>query len=116
MSQLKVNSGDWIVVCDGTKALILENVGDRAYPDLRVEPHVGHIQLDRHRAPRGDDTQRRLQPPVAERRLCYNKEIRRPAGRSLPGKAVGLACRGTGERKVRAPQDTVVGNAHRPQG
>jgi protein required for attachment to host cells len=37
MSRLKVNSGDWIVVCDGTKALILENVGDRVYPNLRVK-------------------------------------------------------------------------------
>ncbi len=37
MSRLKVDSGDWIVVCDGTKALILENVGDRAYPNMRVK-------------------------------------------------------------------------------
>src|SRR5207244_12531302 len=43
--------------------------------------------------------------------------IRRPAGRSLPGKPLDplrRTGRRTGERKVRAPQDTVVGNAHRP--
>src|SRR5438128_12599969 len=48
---------------------------------------------------------------------CYNGWVCRPAGRSLPGKLLrSLRHLGgpTGERKVRAPQDTVVGNAHRP--
>src|SRR5262249_32107767 len=39
------------------------------------------------------------------------REVCRPAGRSLPGPLAGAR-----ERKVRAPQDAVVGNAHRPQG
>jgi hypothetical protein len=29
MSALKVSTGAWVVVCDGRKALILENIGDR---------------------------------------------------------------------------------------
>lgn len=36
MENLKVGSGAWIVVCDGNKALILENSGDKQYPDLRT--------------------------------------------------------------------------------
>ena len=36
MEQLKADTGAWIVVCDGAKALIFENKGDRQYPDLRV--------------------------------------------------------------------------------
>ena len=36
MSKLKINRDDRIVVCDGTKAMILENVGDEFYPSLYV--------------------------------------------------------------------------------
>jgi len=34
---LKVDRGEWVVVCDGARALVLENVGDRLYPDLRTK-------------------------------------------------------------------------------
>jgi protein required for attachment to host cells len=37
MSKLKVKPGDWIVVCDGRKAMILDNVGDDLYPSLHVK-------------------------------------------------------------------------------
>lgn len=36
MQNLKLGNGAWVVVCDGAKALILENNGDKAYPDLRT--------------------------------------------------------------------------------
>ena len=36
MTKLKINTGDWIVVCDGGKALILENLGDRMFPNLHT--------------------------------------------------------------------------------
>jgi len=36
MPKLKINTGDWIVVCDGRKALILENLGDRMFPNLHT--------------------------------------------------------------------------------
>ncbi|MCC7345802.1 MAG: host attachment protein [Variibacter sp.] len=29
MTELKIGKGDWVVVCDGRKALILQNTGDR---------------------------------------------------------------------------------------
>jgi protein required for attachment to host cells len=37
MNKIKIGTGDWIVVCDGRKALILENLGDRMFPNLRTK-------------------------------------------------------------------------------
>jgi protein required for attachment to host cells len=36
MTKMKIGTGDWIVVCDGRKALILENIGDRMFPNLHT--------------------------------------------------------------------------------
>lgn len=36
MDPVKLPEGVWVVVCDGRKALILENIGDADYPDLRM--------------------------------------------------------------------------------
>jgi protein required for attachment to host cells len=33
---VKIRSGEWVVVCDGAKALLLENVGDAVYPNLQT--------------------------------------------------------------------------------
>ena len=35
MDRVKIEQGDWVVVCDGRKALILENAGDEMFPNLR---------------------------------------------------------------------------------
>ena len=37
MTKMKIGTGDWIVVCDGRKALILENLGDRMFPNLHTK-------------------------------------------------------------------------------
>jgi protein required for attachment to host cells len=44
MGKLKIGAGTWVVVCDGAKALVLENVGDEKFPNLKTrevyeEPH-----------------------------------------------------------------------------
>ena len=44
MLKLSFDRGDWILVCDGARALILENMGDEKFPNLRTreaieEPH-----------------------------------------------------------------------------
>ena len=44
MTKLAIAQGEWVVVCDGAKALILENMGDAKFPNLRMrevveEPH-----------------------------------------------------------------------------
>jgi protein required for attachment to host cells len=36
MSVLLIHSGEWVVVCDGAKALVLENVGDAKFPNLKT--------------------------------------------------------------------------------
>lgn len=35
--ELKLRQGTWVVVCDGRKTIVLENIGDEAYPDLRTK-------------------------------------------------------------------------------
>lgn len=36
MTNLHLPEGAWIVVCDGAKALLLENVGDAKFPNLKT--------------------------------------------------------------------------------
>ena len=37
MTERKIGAKDWVVVCDGRKALILENEGDELFPNLRMK-------------------------------------------------------------------------------
>ena len=36
MSKLKIRQGDWVIVCDGKKALMLENAGDEKFLNLKT--------------------------------------------------------------------------------
>lgn len=36
MSELLIRHGEWVIVCDGAKALILENAGDTKFPNLKT--------------------------------------------------------------------------------
>ncbi len=36
MAKLKIAQGDWVLVCDGSKALVLENDGDDRFPNLQT--------------------------------------------------------------------------------
>jgi protein required for attachment to host cells len=36
MTDIRIRAGDWVVVCDGAKALILENAGDAKFPNLKT--------------------------------------------------------------------------------
>lgn len=38
--QLKLREGTWVVVCDGRKTIVLENIGDEQYPDLRTRSAI----------------------------------------------------------------------------
>src|SRR5258708_12260721 len=42
MQKLKIRQGDWVIVCDGKKALILENVGDEKFPNLKTRTVQEH--------------------------------------------------------------------------
>jgi len=37
MAELKIDNGTWVVVCDGAKALVLENAGNRMTPNLTTK-------------------------------------------------------------------------------
>jgi protein required for attachment to host cells len=42
MSVTKMHCGDLVVVCDGRKALLLENRGDEAFPNLHMQEVLEH--------------------------------------------------------------------------
>lgn len=48
MAKLKIENGDWVLVCDGRKAIILENIGDHVYPNLRVREEREHENPPTH--------------------------------------------------------------------
>lgn len=53
MAKLRLKTGDWVVVCDGAKALILENTGDSVFPNLRTKEV--HTQPDLPTREQGTD-------------------------------------------------------------
>jgi protein required for attachment to host cells len=36
MTELQIDKGGWVVVCDGAKAVVLENAGNRMHPNLHT--------------------------------------------------------------------------------
>ena len=37
MEKMRIEQGDWVVVCDGAKALVFENIGDAKFPNLKTK-------------------------------------------------------------------------------
>ena len=50
MFNLKIHAGDWVVVCDGAKALILENAGDATSLNLKTKEVHEQADLENQRA------------------------------------------------------------------
>ncbi len=48
MQKLKIRQGDWVVVCDGRKALVLENAGDEKFLNLRTREVYEHPDPKTH--------------------------------------------------------------------
>ena len=48
MHKLKIRQGDWVVVCDGKKALVLENAGDEKFLNLRAREVHEHPDAKTH--------------------------------------------------------------------
>ncbi len=48
MDRVKIEQGDWVVVCDGRKALILENTGDEVFPNLQTREVYEHKDAKTH--------------------------------------------------------------------
>jgi protein required for attachment to host cells len=48
MAKLKIEENEWVVVCDGKKALLLENIGDAVFPNLKTKEVYEHKDLKTH--------------------------------------------------------------------
>jgi len=66
MTKIKIGTGDWIVVCDGHKALILENLGDRMFPNLHTREV--HEQPDLSTHAQGSDAPGRVHQSIGSAR------------------------------------------------
>ncbi|AND90501.1 protein required for attachment to host cells [Bradyrhizobium diazoefficiens] len=58
MDKMRIDKGDWLVVCDGRKALILENLGDEMFPNLHTREV--HEQPNPPTSAQGSDAPGRL--------------------------------------------------------
>ena len=58
----KIDHGMWVVVCDGAKALVLENAGTRNTPNLKTREVYQHDDLKTHEI--GTDKPGRSSSPV----------------------------------------------------
>ena len=76
-----VRRGDWVVVCDGKKALVLENVGDTKVVSLKTREI--HEQPDRKTSEQGTDKPGRSVNSIDSRRSameqtdCHDQEEER---------------------------------------
>lgn len=48
MLDLRIHKDEWVVVCDGAKALILQNVGDVKFPNLKTIEVFEHKSAATH--------------------------------------------------------------------
>jgi len=71
MEKMKVGTGDWVVVCDGRKALILENLGDRMFPNLHMREVREHP--DPLTSAQGTDAPGRVHPSVGTARSALEQ-------------------------------------------
>jgi len=71
MQNLRIHNGDWVVVCDGAKALILENAGDAAALNLKTKEV--HAQADKKTSEQGTDAPGRSINSVGERRSAMEQ-------------------------------------------
>ncbi len=42
---VKINQDEWVIVCDGSKALFLQNAGDSKFPNLQTREVMEHTLL-----------------------------------------------------------------------
>ena len=71
MVDVRIRAGDWVVVCDGAKALILENVGDATFPNLKTREV--HEQSDARTREIGTDAPGRAYNSVGSARSAMEQ-------------------------------------------
>lgn len=71
MARLKIAPGEWIVVCDGAKALVLENAGDDKFPNLTTRESFEEKHPATHE--QGTDAPGRASAPVGAARSAVGQ-------------------------------------------
>ena len=71
MAKLKIRQHDWVVVCDGAKALVLENAGDEMFPNLKTKEV--YTQEDPKTREQGTDAPGRVQQSVGTMRSAVEQ-------------------------------------------
>ena len=71
MSNVLIRQGDWVVVCDGKKALVLENVGDTKF--LNLKTREVHEQPDAKTHEQGTDAPGRSINSIDSRRSAMEQ-------------------------------------------
>lgn len=71
MSKVQVRQGDWVIVCDGKKALVLENIGDAKF--LNLKTREVHEQSDAKTSEQGADAPGRSINSVDGRRSAMEQ-------------------------------------------
>jgi protein required for attachment to host cells len=66
MDKMKVGTGEWVVVCDGRKALILENISDSMFPNLHTKEV--HEHANERTSAQGTDAPGSLQQSIGHAR------------------------------------------------
>ena len=89
MDKMRIDKGDWLVVCDGRKALILENLGDEMFPNLHTREV--HEQPNPSTGAQGTDAPGRLHGAAGSARSSveqtdWHDEAERAFLRSLAGR------------------------------
>jgi protein required for attachment to host cells len=64
MSELLIQHGEWVVVCDGAKALVMENAGDAKSPSLKTIKVFEQKDLPTHEL--GEDVPVRVVSSIGE--------------------------------------------------
>jgi protein required for attachment to host cells len=69
--KMKIREGDWVVVCDGSKALILQNAGDGLHPNLKTREV--HQQANAKTGEIGTDAPGRSSNSIGQARSAYEQ-------------------------------------------
>jgi protein required for attachment to host cells len=71
ISKVTIHHGDWVVVCDGAKALVLENIGDAKFPNLKTREVYEQKDLPTHEL--GAGAPGRIMSPVTHVRSAVEQ-------------------------------------------
>jgi protein required for attachment to host cells len=78
MTTIRIHRGDWVVVCDGAKALVLQNAGDSGL--LNLETREVHKQDDPKTSELGTDRPGRAMSSVGAGRSAMEEVDRHEQG------------------------------------